>query len=176
MLPTAARLTLVIFALGAATLLFASGRWTGTLFLVVAGLLIWGHFRIGPVRRAYAALERGQLERAARLIGRAGPPERLREADRAHYHYVVGMLAGERGDMETAERSLDLALSGPKVTSNERAQVSCYLAELALGRGDLDAARRQLDRARAQTHDAEVERTIAELADLIGDGKGEESR
>jgi len=176
MLPTPVRLVLVVAALAAGTLVLASGRWSGLVFLVAAGLLIWGHFRIGPVRMAYRALQSDQHERAARLIDKVEAPERLKDRERAQYNYVVGMLAGERGDMTTAEKHLDLAMSGPSAKPNDRAQVACYLAETALRYGDTANARRQLDRARGYEHDEDVDNTIAEIADLLDDGEGEDSR
>jgi hypothetical protein len=171
MLPTPVRLVLVIAALAAGTLVLASGRWSGLVFLVAAGFLIWGHFRIGPVRRAYRALENGQSGQAARLIEKVSAPEKLKDKERAHYHYVVGILAGERGDMTTAEQNLNLAMGGPKATDNDRARVACYLAELALGHGDSTTARRQLDRAREIEHEPGIERTIEELEELLDDGR-----
>jgi uncharacterized protein HemY len=169
MLPPAVRLVLVIAALAAGALVLASGRWSGIVFLVAAGLLIWGHYRVGPVRRAYSALDIGKSDLAARLIEKVRSPERLKTQERAQYHYVVGILAGERGDMTTAEQNLELAMGGPRAKPNDRAQVACWLAELALGRGDSTTARRQLDRAREIEHDGEVAKTIAEIEDLLDD-------
>ena len=176
MLPTPVRLVLVIIALAAGALVLASGRWSGLVFLVAAGLLIWGHYRIGPVRRAYRALENDQHDRAARLIEQVGSPESLKDQDRAQYNYVVGILAGERGEMATAEKHLNLAISGPTAKPNDRAQVACYLAETALKYGDSETARRNLERAREIEHDPEVAKTIAEIANLLDDGKGEDPK
>jgi uncharacterized protein HemY len=176
MLPTPLRLVLAILALVAGALVLASGRWSGAAFLVVAGLLVWGHFRQGPVRRAYRALDRGQSAKAAELIAKVKSPARLDDRERAHYHYVVGMLAGERGDIASAERHLDQSLSGPLATPHDRAVVACYLADLAAGCGDYTTARRQLDRARQLTHGSDVDSTIAQIESIIADGKGDDDR
>jgi len=176
MLPTPVRLVLVIVALVAGAAVLASGRWSGLVFLVAAGLLIWGHYRVGPVRLAYRALENDQHERAARLIAKVDSPESLRDHDRAQFNYVVGILAGERGDTTTAEKHLNLAMSGPSAKPNDRAQVACYLAETALKYGDSETARRHLDRTREIEHDPEVAKTIAEITNLLYDGKGEDPK
>jgi outer membrane PBP1 activator LpoA protein len=167
-------LVLVVVALAAGIMVLAAGRWSGLLFLVVAGLLIWGHYRESPVRRAYRALSDGKSDRAAKLIARVRDPRRLDDRERAHFCYVTGMLAAERGDLTAAERQLEQAMQGPEATADDRAQIACYLAEIAIGTGDLSMARRQIEKARALEHKPEVDKTIADLVEMLGDPQGGE--
>lgn len=176
MLALALRLVLAAVAVGLGAAALAAGHWTGLGFVAVGALLaLTGLFGDAP-GAAYRAIERGDLRRAERCIGRVRRPERLGERKRAHYEYVRGMLAVEAGDLAAAERHLDAALAGRLATANDRAAMACYLAESAHRQGELPTARRHLERARAFRHRPETARAIAEIEEVIAADERDEER
>jgi len=118
-----------------------------------AALLIIGHFRYGPIRPAFLALQRGQFDTARRLVGSIRYPNLLSGQSKACFHWLRGALATlEPVDLSVAERELQLAVDGQLRTSNCRYVATAALAEVVSLSKDLDRANSLLDKASQMSH------------------------
>ena len=120
-----------------------------------AALLIFGHFRYGPIRPAFLALQRGQFDTARKLVESIRYPNLLSAQSRAYFHWLRGALATlEPVDLSVAERELQLAVDGKLRTSNDRCVATAALAEIVSLTKDLDRASSLLDKAFHIPHNA----------------------
>jgi hypothetical protein len=166
------RWALVVLAGTLAGVQLAQGRWEGLIFVVVALLLAWGHFRHSTVHAAFQACRRGNLAGARALLAAVPDPRRLTRKDQAYYHWLNGgFLAGD-GKMEEARAAMQLAADGALRTDSDRALVNCQLAELALGAGDREAAEEHLRIARSLPHKPQVAEVLAQLDGLVAKTTG----
>lgn len=168
------RLVLILLALAAAWSQRGSGHWSGLVYVVLAGVLVHGGLRYGPVWLAFRTLRLGQLERAGRLLDQVLRPDWLAPGQRAAYELARGLVAVHHGDAEGAERHLRAARDHERSTDTNRCLAESELARLAAARGDRDQARDLLASARARQPGPELAGHLERLADLLeaedGDG------
>jgi tetratricopeptide (TPR) repeat protein len=126
------------------------GRPTAYLYLVGAGLLVWGHFRYGPVWLAFRALKKGDRERAANIIERIRHPDRLNRENTSFYYWIRGTLRTDSGDLDAAYRDLRKAAKGDLRTPSNKGVLYCQLADLAVLRREIDEAKNFLALAKAE--------------------------
>lgn len=118
-----------------------------------AAVLMIGHFRYGPIRPAFIALQRGQYDTARELVGSIRYPDLLSAQSKAYFHWLRGALATiEPADLSLAERELQQAVDGKLRTSNDRCIATAALAEVVSLSKDLDRAKALLDKAAKIPH------------------------
>lgn len=142
------RLALVVSSIGFGIYLIRAGDSLGWMLMVVAALLVYGHFRYGTVWLAFRAVKRSDMDRAARLLTQVSNPKTLSSQQRAYFEMVSGMVAAHREQGAEAEQHLQASLDYRLRTENDRAIVEATLAELLAKRGDISGARALLDSAR----------------------------
>jgi hypothetical protein len=133
-----------------------------------AALLIIGHFRYGPIRPAFLALQRGQFDTARKLVGSIRYPSLLSAQSKAYFHWLRGALATlEPVDVTVAERELQLAVDGKLRTSNDRCIVTAALAEIASLSKDVDRANSLLDKAFQISHNSAAAQYLETIRNRI---------
>jgi hypothetical protein len=152
---------LVLFILG--TFLASFGRVEG-LFLII-GALYWlfTYVRYGPIKVAFVAYRRGQLDKAKELVAGVRWPRLLADRLRPYYHWVRGGIAAHDGDLETARDEYTTALALRPRVESDRSVLSALLAELAVMRGDRPAAREHLAAARGLDHREDLDPFLEDL-------------
>ena len=153
MFSLATRILLILAATAFGTYQLLVGRPIGIAALAAGGLLLFGYFRYGPIRPAFAAVQTGDIERAERLISTIRFPHLLNTQSRAYLHWIKGSLeAGHKDRLASAEDNLLRALDLGVRTSHDRCVLVATIAEVAARRGDLARARKLLDDARGIPH------------------------
>jgi hypothetical protein len=136
--------------------------------LMGAVVLIIGHFRYGPIRPAFLALQRGQYDTARELVGSIRHPNFLSAQSKAYLHWLRGALATlEPADLSVAERELQQAVDGKLRTSNDRCIATAALAEVISMSKDLDRANALLDKAAEIPHNEETAQYLETIRNRI---------
>lgn len=163
------RYGMIALSIFAAVGMFLQGRWiVGSLFVVAAGLLVWGHQRYGNVWLAFQAYRRGDLDGLARRLADVKHPERLEPQSRAYFELLSGVVAHREGRLEAARAHLGAALAGGLRTTHIQAVARVHLAHVELEGGDPAAARAQLAQARAIPHRPALDAMIGAVEEAVG--------
>jgi len=128
-----------------------------------AAMLVWGHYRYGPVWLAFRKLRAGQAEKATHLLSQVRKPALLASQARAYYEWIKACLVLADGDLGTAESHLREALSHRLRTSNDRSTMEAQLADVMLRKGHRKEAEALIAQAKARKHKAEAARMLADV-------------
>ena len=118
-----------------------------------AAILIIGHFRYGPIRPAFVALQKGRVDVARELVQAVTLPSLLSAQSLAYLHWIRGVLAtADPVNLAIAEQEMSLAVDGQLRTSNDRCLATATLAEIVALSHDLHRANSLLDKASQIPH------------------------
>lgn len=165
------RLLLIVVAISFGCVELTRGGDSSYLPFIAAALLVIGHFRYGPIRPAFIALQRGQFDEARTLLGSIRYPSLLNGQSKAYFHWIRGVLATlEPADLATAERELQLAAHGKLRTSNDRCIATAALAEVLFLARDFDRSKSVLEEAAQISHSAAAAQMLDALRVRFRDG------
>jgi tetratricopeptide (TPR) repeat protein len=123
--------------LGAILVNITSGFWPAFALYLVAVILIFTHFFIGPLRLIQEYLENGDFEGAEKVLDTVWFPNLLYKPVRSVYYTLKGNLAMMKQDFDSAEKhmkkSLDLGVPMKEAEGSNKLQ----LGMMALQRGDM---------------------------------------
>lgn len=154
-------LALVLFILG--TLLLSLGAIEGLFMIVGALYWLFTFVRYGPVKVAFVAYRRGQLDRAEELIGGVRWPRLLAARIRPYYYWVRGAIEAHRGELDEAYELYGHALALRPRQESDRSVLAALMAEIAVMRGDRESARAHIATARSLEHREDLDPFLAEL-------------
>ncbi|MEO1614357.1 MAG: hypothetical protein AAFV88_00820 [Planctomycetota bacterium] len=158
------RMLLVLVTLAYGAYLLSIGNRSGFLVISAGGLFVFGHFRYGPIRPAFMALQQGEVERAEQLISTIRFPHLLNSQSRAYLNWIHGVLDSRHDDkLKSAEQHLQTALDLGVRTSNDRCVLVATLAAVAIRQNDRDGAKEKLAAAREIPHREGAARYIDQL-------------
>ena len=157
------RLALFAVCIGLGVYGLYTGQATAWAYLLAAVLLVYGHFRYGPVWLAWRAVRNNDLERAKRLLAGVSNPGSLRPDQSAYFSFAQGLVALNEGDLGAAVEHLTKASEGKLRTSNDRSLAVMYLSAAKFDLGEQDAARALLEKARSIPHKSGVASFLDDL-------------
>ena len=133
------RILLILATAAYGTYQLTMGKPVGIAFVAAAGLLVFGYFRYGSIRPAFAALQVGDIERVERLLSTIRFPHLLNTQSRAYLHWIRGVLDAQHKDrLASAEDNLRSALNLGVRTSNDRCVLVATMAEVAAKNSSID--------------------------------------
>ena len=148
MLTPRIRLFIIAFAVTYGVIRMSQGDRSAWLLFVAASVLVIGHFRNGPIRPAFMAIQKGRIDEARKLMSSIRYPHLLSAQSRAYYHWIRGiMAANDPADLPLAEKEIQLAIDGALRTPNDRCLAIASLAEVVAQSNDLTRANGLLDQA-----------------------------
>lgn len=119
---------------------FSAGFWPALVLYFLFLILFVTHFLFGPLRLIQTHIERGELDKAEKVLKSIRYPNLLYKPIRSIYYTVKGSIAMANKDFAAAEanmhKSLDLGLPMKEAEGANKLQ----LGMLALQRGDLKKA------------------------------------
>jgi len=172
MFTPAVRFTIIALAVAYGCFQLANGDHAAYILFFAAAILAIGHFRSGPIRPAFVALQRGEIDVARKLVDSIKHPNLLSAQSLAYLHWIRGVRATvDPTDLEIAEREMQLAVNGNLRTSNDLCVATATLAEIvALSKQPnkaTPAGRKQYLATQGEFIDAEV--NLVEI-DLLCEG------
>src|SRR5262245_38053420 len=139
------RIFIVVAAAAYGVYTLANGEHTGYIFLAAAGLVAIGYFRYGPIRPAFMAMRRGDIDVARKHIETIKFPKLLSAESRAYLHWITGVIAAkDSDDLPYAEEQMRLAVGGAIRTSHDRCLATATLAQVVAKNNDLERAKQIL--------------------------------
>jgi hypothetical protein len=152
---------LVLFILG--TMLLSAGRLEGLLMIVGALYWLFTYLRYGPVKIAFVAYRKGQIEHASALVDGVRWPRLLAPRYRSYYHWVRGAAAAHAGDLDQAYEEYSRAFAGKLRDPGDRSFLAALMAEIDVMRGRAGRALERVREARGLAHRAELDAILDDL-------------
>lgn len=158
------RLITAILVIGAAVVFALGQMWIATVVaFIVGGILLFMHFRLGPVFVALQALYRGNMSRAEDQLRKVKDPSKLPSGHRGYYHFVKAYLAMQQNRRDQAKEQFRLALDAGLKLNNDKAVAHISLADLYLVENNRKDAKRHLEIAQSYKHNQAVAKAIEEV-------------
>jgi len=146
--------------------------YSGALFLMAAALLIYGHFRAGPVWLIFRQLKRDEIGKAERLLNTIKNPELLAKQQRAYYWFSKALIEDNKSNFEQAEFSYDEALRLGLRTSNDTSIAWLKLAHISYRLGRYEEAETRVQQASKLTHHEGLDEEIRGLQNALASKLG----
>ncbi len=158
------RILIVVIAAAYAIFKLANGNQSGYPILAAAVIIALGYFRYGPIRPAFMAMRRGDLDLAQKHIETIKFPKLLSVESRAYLHWVNGVIAShDSSKLPYAEEQMRLAIDGAIRTSHDRCLATATLAQIIAGNNDLERAMQILVDAEQIPHKKSASNYLIEL-------------
>jgi tetratricopeptide (TPR) repeat protein len=132
------RLWLGLVSLAGAILVnVTSGFWPSFVLYLLAVILIFTHFFIGPLRLIQEYLEEGDFDGAERMLASIWFPDLLYKPVRSVYYTLKGNLAMMKQDFDTAEVHMKKSLSLGSAMKEAEGANMLQLGMMAMQKGDM---------------------------------------
>ena len=132
------RFWLGIASLAAAILVnVLSGFWPAFVLYLVAAILLFTHFFVGPLRLIQEHLESGDFEAAEKILASVWFPNLLYKPVRSVYYTLKGNLAMMKNDFDSAEVHMKKSLSLGSPMKEAEGANKLQLGMMALQKGDM---------------------------------------
>lgn len=132
------RLWLGLASLAGAILVnVTSGFWPSFVLYLLAVILIFTHFFIGPLRLIQEYLEEGDFDGAERMLASIWFPDLLYKPVRSVYYTLKGNLAMMKQDFDTAEAHMKKSLSLGSAMKEAEGANMLQLGMMAMQKGDM---------------------------------------
>lgn len=159
------RLILIGVSILAAILMFYSRNYyPGGLFVISALLFSYGYFRYGAVNKSFQLLQKGENQKAEKLIDSVKHPNLLAKQQRGFYYFTKAIIEQDKGNTDNAEDFYLKALEYGVKTTNNEAIINLHLAKIYLERDLKAKARERLQKAKKLS---DKELIINEIEELI---------
>src|SRR5688572_6029372 len=112
MYPSSVRLLVAIALFVGGTFLISLFEWRlfGLLSIVAGFYWLYSFVRYGPVKLAFMAYRKGEIERARDLLAGVWRPRLLARKQRSYYYWVHGAVAAHEGRDDDAHAAYEEAL------------------------------------------------------------------
>ncbi len=159
------RLIAALLVLAAAIVFGLGGQWVPmTIALIVGGILIFMHFRLGPVFLALQHLYKGNIAKTEGYLGKVKDPEKLAASHRAYYHFCKGYITMQQNKRDEAREHFRKALDNGLRLGNDKAVAHVSLAQIYVQEHNKKEAERHLERAKSYKHNEAVTQAIEEVS------------
>jgi Flp pilus assembly protein TadD len=143
------RLALTVMLLGLALVFQFTSGWNASWpFFAGALALILIYFLLGTTRLAFQALQRGDVNRAEKLLRQTLFPGLLVKNNRAQYHFVKGLVHLQYKEWDDAQAEIEKAIQTGLTRKKEEALAHLNLAHLHFVRNRPRESRSSLEAAR----------------------------
>ena len=122
---------------GAILVNVTSGFWPSLVLYLLAVILIFTHFFIGPLRLIQEYLEEGDFDGAERMLASIWFPDLLYKPVRSVYYTLKGNLAMMKQDFDTAEAHMKKSLSLGSAMKEAEGANMLQLGMMAMQKGDM---------------------------------------
>jgi len=122
---------------GAILVNVTSGFWPSLVLYLLAVILIFTHFFIGPLRLIQEYLEEGDFDGAERMLASIWFPDLLYKPVRSVYYTLKGNLAMMKQDFDTAEVHMKKSLSLGSAMKEAEGANMLQLGMMAMQKGDM---------------------------------------
>lgn len=122
---------------GAILVNVTSGFWPSLVLYLLAVILIFTHFFIGPLRLIQEYLEEGDFDGAERMLASIWFPDLLYKPVRSVYYTLKGNLAMMKQDFDTAEVHMKKSLSLGSAMKEAEGANKLQLGMMAMQKGDM---------------------------------------
>jgi len=122
---------------GAILVNVTSGFWPSLVLYILAVILIFTHFFIGPLRLIQEYLEEGDFDGAEKMLATIWYPDLLYKPIRSVYYTLKGNLAMMKQDFDTAEVHMKKSLSLGSAMKEAEGANMLQLGMMAMQKGDM---------------------------------------
>jgi len=137
----------IVFLLLGVWLTFTIGIAISWLFFLVAVILIFTHFFLGPLGLAQEYLENAELEGAAKILDKVKYPGLLYKPIRSTYYFLRSIIASTNQDLDGAEDAMKKSVSLGTPMKEVQAQSYFQLGTISYQKSNLRAAEDYLKKA-----------------------------
>ncbi len=124
---------------------FLNVKWTLPVVLFLTALiLLFGHFRHGPMLSVLGNLRKGKIKKAQELIDTIKRPDWLSGRYKGYYYFAQSLLATFSQDIEKAESNAVKALEEGNLPDIEKGILYYNLARAAYEKKQYDKSRTHL--------------------------------
>jgi hypothetical protein len=116
---------------------FTSGFWPAFVLYIIAAILIFTHFFIGPLRLIQEYLEDGDFDGAEKVLNGVWFPGLLYKPVRSVYYTLKGNIAMMKQDFDSAEVHMKKSLSLGSPMKEAEGANKLQLGMMAMQKGDL---------------------------------------
>ncbi len=141
-LPIAVALIAIGFWLG-----FSVTWWLAWIPFLVALILVFAHFFIGPMSLIQGYIEEGDMEGAQRLLDRVKFPKLLYKPVRSSYYMLRANLSSMNNDLDKAEADLKRGLETGMPEKEYEGTAYLQLGTISMQKGNMKEAYEQLRKA-----------------------------
>lgn len=158
------RLIAAILVLAAAVVFGLANQWVPmTVSLVIGGILVLMHFRLGPVMMALRYLYRGNIAKTKFYLKKVKDPDKLPASHRGYYHFCKGYLTMQQNRRDEAKAHFEKALDGGLRLGNDKAVAHVSLAQLYGQDRNRKEAKRHLEKAETFKYNKAVAQAIEQV-------------
>jgi Tfp pilus assembly protein PilF len=137
----------ILFLLLGVWVSFTVGIAISWLFFLVALILIFTHFFLGPLGLAQEYLENADLEGAAKILDKVKYPGLLYKPIRSTYYFLRSIIASTNQDLDAAEDAMKKSVSLGTPMKEVQAQSYFQLGTISYQKSNLKAAEDYLKKA-----------------------------
>ena len=119
-----------------------------SMMLVAAVLFIYGHYRYGTVYIALQELNKGNYEKAEKLISKIKNSDTLNKRQKSYYHFIRGAITSNNKDWEKSYSQWSKALEIGLRTENDTSIALLNLAHIELERKNFKEANELIKKIR----------------------------
>ena len=126
---------------------YTAGINLAWIFYLVAAVLIFTHFFLGPLGLAQGYLENGDLEGAETILKKVQFPNLLYKPIRSTYYFLKSIMASTRQDLDEAEDYMQKCVSLGTPMKEVQAQAFFQLGNISYQKSNMKKANEYLKKA-----------------------------
>jgi tetratricopeptide (TPR) repeat protein len=162
------RKVIMFASFGAALIFFANQMWMqGATGLGVSAILLVLQVRFGTVQQAMKQLNKGDFNKAAKLLGQIKKPNQLSKLARAYYFFCNGYIHMSRNQFELAKAAFQAALETGLKLETDQAIAQISLANIFAMEGKKAKAKEHLKIAKSLESNDSVADAVAKVESQI---------
>lgn len=115
------------------------------IFLFTAIILVFSHFKHGPILSILLALKKGNISKAQQLLESIQRPQWLNKRYLSYYYFAKALLASHKQDANEAIQFSEKAIASPYLQEHEKSMLRYNLSRSYFEQKDFTASRKQLE-------------------------------
>lgn len=115
------------------------------IFLFTAVILIFSHFKHGPILSILLALKKGNISKAQQLVESIQRPQWLNKRYLSYYYFAKALLASHKQDAIEAIQFSEKAIASPYLQEHEKSMLHYNISRSYFEQKDFAASKEQLE-------------------------------